>query len=45
MRHEVKQLKNFFAAQGDIVDMNLDYFPDKIVVTYTKHSDVLKILN
>lgn len=29
---------------GDVVDMNLDYFPDMIIVTFSKHQDVLKAL-
>ena len=35
----------FFSEFGDIVDLNLEYFPEMIIVTYTKHSDVLKIID
>ena len=34
----------FFSEFGDIVDLNLEYFPEMIIITYTKHTDVLKAL-
>jgi hypothetical protein len=36
---------SFFSSFGDIVDLNLDYFPDFIAVTFTKHADALKLLS
>jgi len=38
-------LYTFFSTLGDLVDLNLDYYPDKIITTFTKHSDVLRILD
>lgn len=35
---------DFFSKFGDVVDLNLDYYPDKIILTFAKHSDVLKVL-
>lgn len=37
-------MHTFFSKHGDIVDMNLDYYPEMVIVTYTKHADVLKIV-
>ena len=45
IRREITSLYTFFSENGEIVDLNLDYFPDTICVTFTKHSDVVKLLN
>jgi hypothetical protein len=34
-----------FSTFGDIVDLNLDYFPDFIVLTFAKHDAALKLLS
>jgi hypothetical protein len=44
MRKEVCGLYSFFSKYGEIVDMNLDYFPDMIVITYGQHKDVLNLV-
>jgi hypothetical protein len=41
---EVDNIFKHFSQYGDIVDLNLDYFPDFIAVTYAKHESVLKLL-
>lgn len=46
LRRETTSLFNFFTERvGDIVDLNLDYFPEMIVVTFVQHQDVLKALS
>ena len=44
LRREITKFHGAFSELGDIVDLNLDYFPDIMVVTFTKHADVIKIL-
>lgn len=44
MKKEISALYRFFSQYGSIVDLNLDYYKTFIVVTFSKHSDVLKIL-
>ena len=44
LEKEIEQMYNFFSKYGDIVDFNLEYFPEMIIVTFTKHADILKIL-
>lgn len=34
--------RHFSERYGDIVDMNLDYFPEMIIVTFALHRDVLR---
>jgi len=46
LRRETTALFNFFTDKvGDIVDLNLDYFPDMIIVTFTSHHAVVKALS
>ena len=46
LRREVNGLYNFFSERvGDVVDMNLDYFPEQIVVTFVRHQDVQRALS
>jgi hypothetical protein len=41
LREETNQLCSFLTdTVGEIVDLNLDFFPEKIVVTFVKHEDV-----
>ena len=42
LRQEINSLYAYFSSLGEIVDLNLDYYPEIIVVTFTKHSDVLQ---
>lgn len=44
MRREVNYLFEYLSGFGDIVDINFDYFPEQIIVTFSKHSDVLQLL-
>lgn len=44
MRKEIKELHKFFSNMGDVIDLNLDYCKEFIVVTFRKHSDVRKII-
>lgn len=45
MRKEVSGLFNFFQENvGEVVDMNLDYFPDMIIVSFVNHKDVVTAL-
>lgn len=44
IRRETNELFKFFEKIGEIVDMNLDYFPDMIVVTFVRHQDVVNAL-
>jgi hypothetical protein len=37
---EVEKLYNFLSDHGKIVDLNLEYMPHCIVVTYTRHDSV-----
>jgi|LauGreDrversion4_2_1035121.scaffolds.fasta_scaffold176742_1 hypothetical protein len=40
---ETEALYRFFSDKyGDIVDLNLDYFPEMIIVTFASHRDVLR---
>uniref|UniRef100_A0A7S3KWT4 Uncharacterized protein n=1 Tax=Euplotes crassus TaxID=5936 RepID=A0A7S3KWT4_EUPCR len=41
---EIPYLHNFFAKYGKIVDLNLEYMPSCFVVTYTRHENVLELL-
>jgi hypothetical protein len=45
LKQEINSMGNFFSEFGHIIDMNLDYFPEMIVVTYSRHSDVRKIID
>lgn len=40
LRQEINSLFAFFSNLGEIVDLNLDYYPELIAVTFTKHADV-----
>jgi hypothetical protein len=44
MNQELLSLFEFFSKMGEVVDMNLEELPKFIVVTFTKHLDVLRIL-
>eukprot|EP00347_Sterkiella_histriomuscorum_P017341 403349755 len=44
LRREIFNLFGFLSNFGDIVDLNLDYFPEQIIVTFTKHEVVRKLL-
>ncbi len=45
LRRETLGLFNFFQSKvGDIVDLNLDNFPEYIVATFVSHQDVLSAL-
>jgi len=41
---EINRLYGFFNNYGKIVDLNLEFMPACIVVTYTRHESVLDIL-
>lgn len=43
-KQEIDYLTRFFNKHGDIVDLNLDYVPYCIVVTYTRHESVLRLI-
>jgi len=34
--------QHFSQVYGEVVDMNLDYFPDMVIVTFARHRDVLR---
>lgn len=44
MRKEVNYMFEFLSEFGDIVDMNFDYFPERIIVTYSKHEHIRALL-
>ncbi|TNV85131.1 hypothetical protein FGO68_gene6960 [Halteria grandinella] len=45
LRRETTALYKYFQEEvGPVVDMNLDSFPDYIVVTFVNHKDVVKTL-
>jgi len=44
LRRETNLPFTFFSEFGDVVDLNLDYFPELIAVTFSKHQDVVKTL-
>lgn len=44
MKNELKILYQFYSKYGEVIDLNLDNYPNFIAVTFRKHSDVLKIL-
>lgn len=44
MRKEIKDLYKFFSKLGDVIDMNLDFCKELIVVTFRKHTDVKQII-
>ena len=42
MKKEITSLYKYLGSKvGEIVDMNLDYFPDMIIATFVNHQDVL----
>lgn len=45
LRRETTSLYHYFQQEiGQLVDLNLDYFPEHIVVTFVNHTDVMKTL-
>lgn len=40
----VESMYTFFSKYGNIVDLNLEFMPACIIVTYTRHQSVLDIL-
>ncbi|CDW77443.1 UNKNOWN [Stylonychia lemnae] len=44
LRREIHQLFSYFSTLGDVVDMNLDYFPEMLIITYAKHPDAVKLI-
>ena len=42
---EIEYLHSFFSDFGNIVDLNLEYMPACIIVTYTRHESVLDLLS
>lgn len=43
-KQEVDCLVKFLSKYGNIVDLNLEYMPTCIIVTYTRHDSVLSLL-
>lgn len=41
---EVKSMYSFFSKYGNIVDLNLEFMPACIVITFTRHESILEIL-
>jgi hypothetical protein len=44
-KEEIEYLYSFFKEFGKIVDMNLEYMPTCLVVTYTRHESVLSLIS
>ena len=44
LKEEIGNLSEFFTTMVTLVDMNLNYLPEIIIVTFGKHQDVLNVL-
>lgn len=45
MRREITHMFKYFSEFGDIVDLNLDYFPENVIITFAKHESVVRLLD
>lgn len=45
LRREINNIFKHFSEYGDIIDLNLDFFPDKIIITFAKHQNILTLLS